>query len=202
MQMRGGLPILAQGGLVTPARNHFRLSALVNLQTQPLKGIFRLVIKILQSSSRFSAPVNLCLKLHINYQATGPTCPPLLLPLSLLSPPTPPSSPIFPHAGGGAPSPPLAAAPAHQSRGRCGPAPSVGGATGAAATRRRSRGLAPLLPPELAASMDPSGGKPAEIVLPAMDPRVDDGGPASSADAAAARQADRVAPCSPSSRRP
>jgi hypothetical protein len=59
-----------------------------------------------------------------------------------------PPSPIFPHIGGGAPgseaaSPPLAAAPAHQSRGACSPAPSVGGATGAATTRRRSTGLTP-----------------------------------------------------------
>jgi hypothetical protein len=54
--------------------------------------------------------------------------------------------------------------------------------------------------------MDPRGGKPAEIELPAMDPRVGDGGPTSSASVAAARQANRVAramavaPGSPSSR--
>jgi hypothetical protein len=50
--------------------------------------------------------------------------------------------------------------------------------------------------------MDLSGGKPAEIELPTMDPRVDDGGPVSNARVAAARQADRVAQGSPSSWRP
>jgi hypothetical protein len=46
------------------------------------------------------------------------------------------------------------------------------------ATSRRSRGLAPPpLPPELAAFMDPRGGRPEEIQLPAMYPRTDDGGP-------------------------
>jgi hypothetical protein len=143
-----------------PALTLLRLSALVNLQTQPLKGIFP------PSHQNFTVQFPffcthqpLCLKLHINYQAASPTCHPLLLPPPSF-PHLPPPSPIFPHIGGGAPgseaaSPPLAAASAHQSRGACGPAPSVGGATGAAAMRRRSTGLTSP-PPEVAASMDPT----------------------------------------------
>jgi hypothetical protein len=213
-----------------------RLSALVDLQTQPLKGIFPPSHPKLSVQFQFLRTRQpLCLKLHINYQMRAPRV--ILFffsPLSTLSsspqsPPTPatrrpfhpargrihrrsdPWRPALPHVGGGAPgggtpSPLLAAAPAHRSRGGRGPAPSVGGATGPAAARRRSRELAPPLPPKLATSMDPRGGKPAEIELPAMDPRVGHGGPTSSASVAAARQANRVAramavaPGSPSSR--
>jgi hypothetical protein len=62
---------------------YLRLSALVNLQTQPLKGIFppshqNFTVRF----SFFYTRQPLCLKLHTNYQAAGPTCHPLLLPLS------------------------------------------------------------------------------------------------------------------------
>jgi hypothetical protein len=143
-----------------------RLSALVDLQTQPLKRIFPPSHPKLSVQFQFLRTRQpLYLKLHINYQmwphAYSFFLPPLHSLLLPQSPPTPatrrpfhpargrihrrsdPWRPALPHAGGGAPgggtpSPPLAAAPAHRSRGGRGPAPSVGGATGEAAARRRS----------------------------------------------------------------
>jgi hypothetical protein len=124
------------------ALHTLRLSALVNLQTHPRKGIF--------SPSHLSFPVQfqifctrqpLCLKLQTNYQMRAPRVilfsSPSLHSLSLLpnSPPTPAS---------------ISASPRRRR------APS-GGETRAAAVTGRSRELAPPLPPELAAS---SHGRP------------------------------------------
>jgi hypothetical protein len=103
----------------------FRLFALVNLQTHPLKEIFP------PSHPNFLVQFHilctrqpLCLKLHTNYQLRAHASysfffPPLLpksLPtlassLSSRPPPTlpslhPPLPSLHPHAGGGAPSPP------------------------------------------------------------------------------------------------